>query len=334
MKKLLLSLMFVAFVLSANASLKQNRLDARFMTDRMAYELNFSADQFQDVYEVNLDFIYKVSFIIDNIVMGYNDAIDRYYEILDERNADLSYILNSVQYRNFLNRDYFYRPIYANYRGWYYRINHVYPNRNFYYYSMPGNYYYSIGSHYNRNYYNGRYNQERYNGEYSVHRYGDYGVQRRSDFGNNTRDRGQGRPNNYNNTYSNNRTNDPRYSHKYNNDNVNVVNDIFDAIFGHGKRNNNNNNNNNGIGNGASVNNNGIGNGASVNSGNGRNTGYNNNGSNSNNNGIGSGATVGGNTGIGSGATVGGNSGIGSGASAGGIGSGANVGGVGRAMDQ
>ena len=68
MKKLLLSLMFVAFVLSANASLKQNRLDARFMTDRMAYELNFSADQFQDVYEVNLDFIYKVSFIIDNIV--------------------------------------------------------------------------------------------------------------------------------------------------------------------------------------------------------------------------------------------------------------------------
>lgn|SRR5574344_259387 len=271
MKKIFLAIIMVMFALTSNATLRQARLDARFLTDRMAYELNFDANQFEDVYEVNVDFIYKMSFFIDDVVRGYNDAIEKYYDYLDQRNRQLSYILDRGQYERFINIDYFYRPIYTDYRGWYYRILHVYPNRNFYYYNQPANYFYAIGEHYDGNYYINRYNHERYGGEYSIHRYGNYEINRRSDFGINTRDRGFDRPNSYNNRNNYNRTSDPRYQHRYNNNNINTINTPNNGNtrnhsngninnnagtgyhIGNGARPSQNNNNNTGIGNGATV---------------------------------------------------------------------------------
>ena len=38
-------------------SMSKMRQNARFLTDRMAYELNLTPMQYDDVYEVNYDFI-------------------------------------------------------------------------------------------------------------------------------------------------------------------------------------------------------------------------------------------------------------------------------------
>ena len=36
------------------------RKETRFLTDKMAYELNLSTGQYNDVYEINYDFIYSI----------------------------------------------------------------------------------------------------------------------------------------------------------------------------------------------------------------------------------------------------------------------------------
>ena len=55
------------------------RKEARFLTDRMAYELGLNAMQYDDVYEVNYDFLNGVRYLMDDVVRGYGYAIDRYY---------------------------------------------------------------------------------------------------------------------------------------------------------------------------------------------------------------------------------------------------------------
>ena len=36
------------------------RKNSRFLTDRMAYELNLNTMQYEDAYEINYDFLYNV----------------------------------------------------------------------------------------------------------------------------------------------------------------------------------------------------------------------------------------------------------------------------------
>lgn len=88
-------------------SMSKMRQNARFLTDRMAYELNLTPMQYDDVYEVNYDFIDNVRYIMDDVVRGYGYAVDRYYEFLNYRNDDLRWILSASQYRRFLGVDYF-----------------------------------------------------------------------------------------------------------------------------------------------------------------------------------------------------------------------------------
>ena len=87
------------------------RKEARFLTDRMAYELGLNAMQYDDVYEVNYDFLNGVRYLMDDVVRGYGYAIDRYYNCLDVRNDDLHWILSDRQYHRFLQTEYFSRPI-------------------------------------------------------------------------------------------------------------------------------------------------------------------------------------------------------------------------------
>lgn len=49
----------------------QVRRETRFLTDKMAYELNLSTRQYEDVYEINYDFIYAVRPLMDKVVKGY-----------------------------------------------------------------------------------------------------------------------------------------------------------------------------------------------------------------------------------------------------------------------
>jgi hypothetical protein len=55
---LLLCLALCACCLPANASsLGDIRVNARFLTDRMAFELNLNQSQYNDLFEINFDFL-------------------------------------------------------------------------------------------------------------------------------------------------------------------------------------------------------------------------------------------------------------------------------------
>lgn len=169
-------------------SSNQLRQETRFLTDKMAYELNLSTRQYNDVYEINYDFIYSAQYLMDNVLRGESWAMDRYYNLLDVRNDDLRWVLSASQYRRFMGVDYFYRPIYANGNKWQFRVYVQYTNHNHYYYGKPPHYSSYKGAHYrthynNKSYYSGRYKHDVYNGNYSVRNEKVYVTNRRSDFG-------------------------------------------------------------------------------------------------------------------------------------------------------
>ena len=129
-------------------SMSKVRQHARFLTDRMAYELNLTTMQYNDVYEVNYDFIDNVRYIMDDVTAGYPSAVDRYYDYLDFRNDDLRWILSASQYRRFMNVDYFYRPIYTPASEWLFRIYRVYNDITHFYFGKPHHYKSYKGEHY------------------------------------------------------------------------------------------------------------------------------------------------------------------------------------------
>ena len=204
---------------SASSSMSTNKLrdHARFITDRMAYELDLSPMQYGDCYEINYDFIYYASGVMEDVAHGYYDAINTYYRYLDYRNEDLRYVLNTAQYIKFLSREYFYRPIYTSGSSWNFRIYTIYSNRSFYYYDAPVMYKTYRGGHsrhyYTNSFYTNRYDSKnRYTGNPRITGSSTFNDSRRNDFGTNLRNRDQ-KPdyNNYNNRNSSNRTADPRY---------------------------------------------------------------------------------------------------------------------------
>lgn len=128
-------------------SISKMRENARFLTDRMAYELHLSQMQYDDVYEVNYDFINSVRYIMDDVVRGYGYAVDRYYDYLDYRNEDLRWILSSSQYHFFMRVDYFYRPIYTTHNNWLFRIYDIYHDVKHFYFGKPRHYKTYSGGH-------------------------------------------------------------------------------------------------------------------------------------------------------------------------------------------
>lgn len=207
------------------------RTHARFLSDRMAYELDLTPFQYDDVYEINYDFIYASNRIMDDVVYGYYDAIEQYYRLLDYRNEDLRYVLNARQYARFIAANYFYRPIYSNGRNWYFRIYTIYSNRSFFYYDAPTGYKHYRGGHsvgtYNHNYYNTRHHHDSYGTTSNIlgsDRYQEHG---RNDFGVNRRERGnhkQNEINNYKNQNQKDRTGDHRYRDNSGNHNSPQIN--------------------------------------------------------------------------------------------------------------
>ncbi len=139
MKKFILALvaMVTMTVTSASAmSYEQARQQALFLTDKMAYELNLTDDQYEAAYETNLDYL-----------MSVNTVDDLYGVYWRQRNLDLSYILLDWQYRSFLNATYFYRPLYWNAGYWHFGIYARYPHRNYYFFGRPHFYTSYCGGH-------------------------------------------------------------------------------------------------------------------------------------------------------------------------------------------
>lgn len=229
MKKILLTLSLVLISVSSafawsTSTIRQN---ARFLSDRMAYELDMTPRQYDDCYEINYDFLVSVNRIMDDVVYGYTDAIDRYYTYLDWRNDDLRYILTASQYRQMMLRDYFYRPVYTYFGHWSLRVFQLYNNHKFFYFDAPSVYRTYSGSHSRNQHANGYYGSGRYTHEIhsqATHIHGSQSMNdhSRADFGHNRRERGDKQSmNGYNNRNQNNRTKDERYTDDRGNKNHN-----------------------------------------------------------------------------------------------------------------
>ena len=172
----------------AGMSTSKVRKETRFLTDKMAYELSLSTQQYNDAYEINYDFIYSVRNIMDYVARGYEWALDDYYEALDIRNDDLRWVLSDAQSRRFLGADYFYRPIYITGGRWSFRVYVNYPNRSLFYFGLPYHYRTYCGAHYRPHlhhvsFYRDRYNFRHYPTPYRVREQRSFHSYRRSDFG-------------------------------------------------------------------------------------------------------------------------------------------------------
>ena len=120
-----LAAMMSTAVCSAAMSNSKVRKETRFLTDKMAYELNLSTEQYNDVYEINYDFISGIRYLMDDVLRGEEWALNRYYDYLDVRNDDLRWVLNNRQYGRFMQAAYFYRPVYVSGGRWSFSVRTI-----------------------------------------------------------------------------------------------------------------------------------------------------------------------------------------------------------------
>ena len=174
MKKMFFALMMLTVTISANAmSYEQARQEALFLTDKMAYELNLTDEQYEAAYEINLDYL-----------MGVTSRDDVYGIYWERRNLDLSYILLDWQWNAFVAASYFYRPLYWDAGYWHFGVYLRYPHRDFFYFGRPhfyatyrgGHAWHHHGAH---GYYHGHSNH--YRGPHGAH-YGMHDRWNRGDF--------------------------------------------------------------------------------------------------------------------------------------------------------
>lgn len=192
MKRMMITLFAIGIAAMSSMSMaamstSKVRTETRFLTDKMAYELNLTTAQYNDVYEINYDFVYSIRYLMDDVMRGEGWAMDRYYYLLDIRNDDLRWVLNNYQYNRFLGVDYFYRPVYASDNRWQFRIYLTYNNHNHYYFPKPYHYKSYTGGHYrthhnNVSYYKGRYNHKVHSTPVRISNNKTYTNTRRSDF--------------------------------------------------------------------------------------------------------------------------------------------------------
>ena len=127
MKKFLLSTLFVMAACVGAKAMSYDRAqeEALYLTDKMAYELNLNDQQYNDAYEINLDYFLCME--------TEADLRADYYRY---RLADMRCILHDWQYDLMLAADYFIRPLIWRAGGWYFPI-YTHYTRGFFYYSRP-----------------------------------------------------------------------------------------------------------------------------------------------------------------------------------------------------
>lgn len=185
---LLMVIALISMAMPASAiGLEDIRINARFLTDRMAFELNLNTNQYNDLYEVNYDFFNSVDPYLAAVAREEAYALDRYYRYLDERNDDLRWILSNAEYTRFMALDYFFRPFYALDNLCYLRIYQRYPDRSYFYYHRPVHYLTYCGGHgrghwhgasYYERHFHKRYHHPVYRGDFHCrheHRGNDFG---------------------------------------------------------------------------------------------------------------------------------------------------------------
>ena len=182
MKRYLLTLLIVlAGTLSAKAiSYNEARDRAWFLTDKMAYELNLNDQQYNDAYEINLDYF-----------LSMNSERDLYEDYLSYRLTDFRHILVSWQFDLMLQADYFVRPLLWSRGCWVFPI-YTHYHRHVFYYDRPRVYFEYRGGHGHHHFHNGYYAERRPRWDGGMRgREPMYGPDR----GGNRPDRGETRPN-------------------------------------------------------------------------------------------------------------------------------------------
>ena len=132
MKKLMILAMMMVMTISARSAMplgsSKNAMsynaaknEALFLSDKMAYELNLTAAQYEAVYEINLDYLMSLN--------GHADVFGIWW---DRRNADLRYVLNAWQYDKYITLAHFYRPVAWKAGGWTFAVYSHYNRGHFY----------------------------------------------------------------------------------------------------------------------------------------------------------------------------------------------------------
>ena len=121
-KRLMILAVMMVMTISANAmSYNAAKHEAFFLSDKMAYELNLTAAQYEAVYEINLDYLMSLN--------GHADVFGIWW---NRRNADLRYVLNAWQYDKYITLAHFYRPVAWKAGGWTFAVYSHYNRGHFY----------------------------------------------------------------------------------------------------------------------------------------------------------------------------------------------------------
>ena len=122
---MILAVMMVMTISAKAMSYNTAKHEALFLSDKMAYELNLTAAQYDAVYEINLDYLMSLN--------GHGDVFGIWW---DRRNADLRFVLNSWQYDKYVALNHFYRPVAWKAGGWTFAV-YTHYNRGHFYNAHP-----------------------------------------------------------------------------------------------------------------------------------------------------------------------------------------------------
>ncbi len=129
MKRIVLSFLLFAAAFAAKAmSYEEARQQAWFLTDKMAYELNLTSEQYDRAYQINLDYLMSVD--------SPSDCGGYYWQY---RDSDFRCVLFDWQYNLYRTLDYFFRPVRWVDSRWYYPVFDHY-RYGYYYFDRPGVY--------------------------------------------------------------------------------------------------------------------------------------------------------------------------------------------------
>ena len=119
---MILALMMVMTVTADAIIYKDARKETHFLSDKMAYELSLTTDQYEAVYEINLDYL-----------MCLNGVDDIFGTCWERRNDALRLVLSGWQYEKFLALEYFYRPVRWVDDAWVFAIYDHYKRSHFFF---------------------------------------------------------------------------------------------------------------------------------------------------------------------------------------------------------
>ena len=138
MKRILTLALTAMMAAAANALVFTDaQREALFLSDKMAHELDLTNDQYEAVFEINLDYY-----------MSVNVAADLFGAWWTRRNADMKLVLSKWQYEKFMQLEYFYKPLLWQSDAWVFVIYTHYARTAFFFAWPPG--YYTYRGGYNR----------------------------------------------------------------------------------------------------------------------------------------------------------------------------------------